>query len=339
MITARDIFPFFYPTTVMFVDDDPHYLTSLGLGMRREGAYRLFISPDDALDFLDGRGGAEVTDGCVSVFGDNPDPVADHVIRFDLRAIARTLFNPNRFDEVSVVVVNYDMPGMNGVEFCRRLAGRSVKKLMLTGSADERVAVEAFNEGVIDGYLSKGAQGGVEPVLARIAELQRRYFADLSRFVGQALAYDHMEFVRSTAFRELFERLCDERGVVEYYVSNEPAGLVLVDGEGRISLLAVRSDAQMEEVRALAVEMRVEKAVVVAIAQRRKMPVFWWGEGSHEGEPWAWERHLFPAEPLDGEYYYALVEGVEQRVDAEGPLAFNRFLERQRAEQQAAWSV
>ena len=141
MNRTSEVFPFFYPTTVLFVDDNPHYLTSIGMGLGPREGHRFFVSPRDALAFLRGRAGAGVTAGCVSVFGDNPDPVADHVIRFDLRAISRTLFNPNRFDEVSVVVVNYDMPGINGVEFCRELGDHPVKKLLFTGTADERVAV------------------------------------------------------------------------------------------------------------------------------------------------------------------------------------------------------
>ncbi|GAB6043606.1 response regulator [Endothiovibrio diazotrophicus] len=320
----------------MFVDDNPHYLGNVSRGLSRRGAYRYFSSPHDGLDFLRGRDRNGVTSACVSVFADNPDPVADHVIRLDLRAISRTLFNPGRFDEVSVVVVNYDMPGINGIEFCRQLGGFPVKRLLFTGTADERVAVEAFNEGVIDGFLPKGEASIFQRLSGWIDELQRRYFADLSRFVGEALAYDSMGFIRDPAFVALFERLCAEREVAEYYVSNEPAGLVLVDGDGRIALLAVQSAAQMEETRALAVELGVAKPLVAQIAKCRSMPVFWWGADEHEGDVRAWAEHLYPAESLEGRYFYTLVEGVESRMGGGVPLSFSRFLERQRVDE---WAV
>ena len=333
MKNNNGVFPFYYPTTVVFVDDNPHYLASIGATLAPQGAYRLFVSPDDALAFLRGRPGASVTDHCVSVFGDNPEPVTDHVIRFDLRAIARTLFYPSRFDEVSEVVVNYAMPGINGVEFCRRLADLPVKKLLFTGTADARVAVDAFNEGGIDGFLTKAEGARIDLLNDRVERLRRDYFADLSRFVDQALTYDSLEFTRSPVFVELLERLREEHGIVEYYVSNEPPGLVLVDHAGRISLLAVQSDEQMEAIRAMAVEMRVAKPLVVSMAARKRMPVFWWGERANEGDPWAWKRHLFPAQPLEGGYFYALVEGVEQRVSDEPLLSFDAYLEQRRDEQ------
>ncbi len=329
MKRSTGVFPFFYPTTVMFVDDNQQYLSSMGTKLRRRGAYRYFVSPHDALSFLEGQRVASAASGCVSLFADNPNPVGDHVIRLDLRSIVRTLLNPARFAEVSVVVINYDMPGINGLELCRKLAHLPVRKLLFTGSADERLAVEAFNEGVIDGFLSKGTQDVFERLGERIEELQRDYFADLSRFVDEALSYDSMEFLRDPSFAHFFERLREKHGVVEFYVSNEPTGLVLVDEEGAVSLLAVQSKAQLAQTAELALELGVEKPLVGEIRARRAMPVFWWGEGISEGKPRDWERHLHPATPLEGDYYYALVEGVHWQDGAGEPLSFKRFVDTQ----------
>lgn len=330
MKRSTGVFPFFYPTTVMFVDDNQRFLTNLGSRLGQPGAYRFFVSPHDALSFLLGRAGPSATSGCVSLFADNPNPVGDHVIRLDLRSIVRTLLNPARFAEVSVVVINYDMPGINGLELCRQLADLPAKKLLFTGSADEKLAVEAFNEGVIDGFLAKGEPEVFERLAERITDLRARYFADLSRFVDEALSLDSMEFLRDPAFSRFFEGLCRERGVAEYYVSNEPTGLVLVDEEGAVSLLAVQSERQLAQTQEMALELGVEESLVDELAARRAMPVFWWGEGVSEGNPRMWEAHLQPIQPLEGGYYYALVEGVEWPLDEPAPLSFKRYLERQR---------
>ena len=338
MKRTRGIFPFFHPTTVMFVDDNHHYLVGLARHFVPMEACRFFVYPHDALAVLRGRAEPSPAGGCVSLFADNPNPVRDHLIRLDLRSIATTLFNPARFAEVSVVVVNYDMPGINGVELCRELADLPVKKLIFTGSADEHLAVEAFNEGVIDGFMRKGEGKLFEQLGERITELQRQYFADQSRFVAEALSYDSMEFLRDPGFIEFFQDLCRERGVTEYYVSNEPTGLVLGDGDGRITLLAVQSEAQMAATRELASGLGVERELVNEIARRRMMPVFWWGEGESEGEPRAWANHLYPAGSLASGYYYALVEGVERRMSEPPPLSFNDYLARRVAEQRGGES-
>lgn len=57
----------------------------------------------------------------------------------------------------AVVVADMQMPGMNGVEFLRRaqqLAPDSVR-LMLTGNADQKTAVEAVNQGHVYQFLNK----------------------------------------------------------------------------------------------------------------------------------------------------------------------------------------
>jgi CheY-like chemotaxis protein len=46
-----------------------------------------------------------------------------------------------------VLVVDYSMPQMNGVEVCEALRHLPCKKILFTGAADEKVAVERLQSG------------------------------------------------------------------------------------------------------------------------------------------------------------------------------------------------
>lgn len=59
--------------------------------------------------------------------------------------------------QVSVVVSDYRMPGMNGVELLKQVHERFPKtiRMILSGYAEAHVVVEAINEGHVDRFLAK----------------------------------------------------------------------------------------------------------------------------------------------------------------------------------------
>jgi DNA-binding NtrC family response regulator len=67
-----------------------------------------------------------------------------------------------RLDEIDpdIIVADYLMPGMNGIEFLEALNrdGRDVPTILVTGQGDERVAVQAMKLGAWD-YLVKSPDG------------------------------------------------------------------------------------------------------------------------------------------------------------------------------------
>lgn len=91
-----------------------------------------------------------------------------------------------------VVVADWQMPGMNGLELCRSLrrtaSGRKMFILLLTGTEDEALLVDAFDAGVDDfitkpfrpRIMSARIKGGV-----RVARLQRKVEQDKQTMMRQ----------------------------------------------------------------------------------------------------------------------------------------------------------
>jgi CheY-like chemotaxis protein len=59
-------------------------------------------------------------------------------VALDLERIYRIAEQRQRFATPSVLVVDYSMPQMNGLEFCAAVAHLPCKKILFTGAADER---------------------------------------------------------------------------------------------------------------------------------------------------------------------------------------------------------
>ena len=148
----RGIRPFYFPTTVAIVDDSPDFLANLSLNLDPTLAFRVFDSPADTLTALTSeQANTPGPERFFSVYQHREEHSFDHhVIDLNMSRIHREVFNDRRFERYSVVVVDYDMPEIDGLEFCRKLEHFPLRKVLLTGKADEKLAVQAFNEGIID---------------------------------------------------------------------------------------------------------------------------------------------------------------------------------------------
>jgi PAS domain S-box-containing protein len=75
--------------------------------------------------------------------------------------------------DYDVVVSDYQMPGMDGIQFlkCLRSRGDDIPFILFTGKGREEVAMEALNNGA-DYYIQKGVQ--VRPMFAELANMVRR---------------------------------------------------------------------------------------------------------------------------------------------------------------------
>jgi len=108
-----------------------------------------------------GAGSAEADDRCVLVVDD--DAVLRRVVRAVLEADGFRVLEAHNGQEglelaaserPRVVILDVMMPGLDGVEVCRRLDHRATKVLMLTALGDVTTEVASLEAGA-RGYLTK----------------------------------------------------------------------------------------------------------------------------------------------------------------------------------------
>ena len=103
-------------------------------------------------------------------------------INFDINGLHQTVYNHNRFSEISTLVVDYSMPSMNGIELCQQIKkiNKEIRIIMLTGEADQTLAVNAFNAGLINKFIVKNNADIVGATLESVLQQQKDYFLSLS---------------------------------------------------------------------------------------------------------------------------------------------------------------
>ena len=175
---------FAHPTTILIVDDDPVYLRNLALALSSRWAVRTTSSPKRAIEFMRAAN----------------EPV------FTLEQAYRRVFDPHRFKTPAILVADYDMPEMNGLELCDALRDASVETILLTGKADKKTAVNAFNEGLISRFLNKQTPDVLQFLTQYFSELNQEFFTKRYSYSIHETRHetDGVEFLRDRAFIKTF---------------------------------------------------------------------------------------------------------------------------------------
>lgn len=340
-MTMDTIKPFYFPTTVTFVDDSAAFLSNLCLQLEPNLAFRLFSSSREALRFVNERhrpGAPE--EQIFTPYRDRTDEdEAQQVIAMSVDTVRNQVFDNDRFQATSVVVVDYDMPGLNGLEFCRRITDPAVRKIMLTGKANEHIAVESFNEGIIHRFIRKQDASAISALNRAVRDMQHAYFDNRCQSILDTLVTSEYTFLRDEALVARVRELFDSLGIVEHYLSYSPNGLLMLDGTGKSYLLIVHTNETLQGVREIASVQGAPAGFFDALDSGGSLPYFWQTSGYFPADGIAWESCMHPATQFAGQqtYVYTVIPNPPA-FDLSQVLSYDRYLEWLDREIQKTWS-
>lgn len=318
--TQLTLAPYYHPTTICFVDDNESFLASLELELPGDWACRTFSDPEEALDYLNQPIPLEpLMDRCFSLQRD----AKQAVIHLDLSLIEQEISHVDRFRRNSVLVVDYAMPSLNGLQFCQALQDTHIRRAMLTGVADEKLAVEAFNAGLIHRFIPKQTD---DPILAThdfVEELVAEYFNQYTVRLKSALAIDPPAFLTDQVVASWVQALMAEHNLVEYYLVDEPPGFLMLKSNGQIWRTAILSAAEVAEQAKLAGEFGAPAPLVNALAAGDRA-LFLAGlspEDYFGDEDFPWEEHVQDAEPLGNDWTVAIWKDAPGDIDFDPAIA------------------
>lgn len=318
----------YYPTRVLLLDDNKVFLDSLALGLSNHQQTVQFVKPTEAAAFLKEQEAKQLkADKWFSHFHDfeiqSRDMVAHTATDVETFSIHKEIYNPHRFDEVSVMVVDYAMPKQNGIEFCRQFKDSPVKKILITGNATLETAIEAFNEGVIDKFLVKAqGEGFFETLKEEIILLQNAYFNDFSAAVmNQFLAIENSPF-KDEKFCAQYKELLQGVKSKEYYMIDHNGSLLVLDEKAQPSWLFIKTEEELtNDLDAAKYAEGSSKDIIKKLQQRSHM-VYLFTQKDYETSPRDWDKYLHLAQILHGskgKYYY---------VHIDQPSAYDKSLDK-----------
>src|SRR6202451_1677308 len=145
-----------------------------------------------------------------------------------------------RGDLVALILADYRMPEMNGIEFLEQ--GMDIypgaRRILLTAYADTGAAIDAINVVDLDHYLLKPWDPPEEKLYPVVDSLLESWFSSDHRPVPETKVVGHRWSARSSEVREFLAR---NQVPYRWYASDEPEGQRLLDRAegGRLALPVV----------------------------------------------------------------------------------------------------
>lgn len=296
-----------FPTKVIFVDDNNILLESLPPVLDDNIAtYDYFDNPESALELI------------------NNSPSSFSIQDHKIDDIYKIIYNPARYEEISTVIVDYEMPSMKGLEFLEKLKNPYIRKILYTGAADDNLAINAFNKGIIDGYIPKNISNQSEVINNFIRESRLKYFRSLTDVSVEAILREYSaENPEGTAFYdplfiEYFDQLIVENNICEYYLNEISGSFVFLSPKGKPSVLFTypaeileRSNLEFQSILEdkIAEGSKIPSSLIKDLEKNHKTICFpFCGEDMYP-EPENWEMYAYPIKVLKGKqkYYVAYV--------------------------------
>lgn len=317
---------YFFPTQVVFVDDDPRAFEEIKLLLNKDFAtYSYYHNPYQAIDVINNNSKAEI------FFNKSFDGEIDYNTIYQLY---NEIYNSNRFNEISCIVVDYDMPGMDGLELCRRIKNPYVKKILLTGAADENLAIEAFNQGLINAYIRKHEPGIYDLLNNHIFSGQQNYFRALTNPPLDIIFKKWATAIFDPKFTNFFKNFIKEKKIVEYYLIDLVGSFLCLTADGTPNILYTFNEESLEQ-NLEAIEERLYYTSTSAkslpagfledLQAKNKVLCFpFTGDNMHP-HPSEWADFIYPLQMINGQqpYYIAYVANVNYLRQEK--LSFNQY--------------
>jgi CheY-like chemotaxis protein len=300
------ISPFHFPTSVALVDDHSIFLEHLSLNFGQNLAYHLFSDPEQALRFINRETISAIDQENVFAVCDQETDFneTNHIVNFRLDSIYRKIYDKNRFSQISVVVTDYNMPQMDGLSFCQLIKNKNIKKILLTGKADETLAIKALNEKTIDFFIQKQRPDTVSQLLDAVQELQKAYFETVENLLVDSLTSGPYKFLTDPELSRYFNQACSNLHIVEHYLATSPDRILMLDNKAKAYSFLVYTKTALEAQCQVANLQDAPKGLVEALISNKYVPYFYKPPGYYgPGYP-DWQKYLHPAHRVQGEELY-----------------------------------
>jgi CheY-like chemotaxis protein len=256
------------PGTIVLLDDDPDYLEMMAMVLPAQWPLRLFLRPQDCIRQLLQEPPHWDTDASaqqqiVDRWRRDRTPLIPQILRYWEQETAR-------YGQPQVCVVDYSMPAMNGLKVLQALGDWPGSRVMLTGQADEQLAVTAFNEGLIQQFIPKQVSDMAHRLVESVQRLQVAASGRTAQIWRATLNPRQYSLLRSSSVARDLNGWTG-RHWIEHVVIGDPFGILGRDAEGNVGWLQLEPASGLEELAELAEDSVTSVDALSDIRQGRQL--------------------------------------------------------------------
>ena len=339
---------FFYPTTVVLVDNDVESSSETALKLQEQYNVITYTDAKKAYTALTQKANQNTFTGWKT----------SHKISNTLQ-YRDEVYNKNRFNEVLIVVLEYDMRDSEKQDaiykadfFIYALSTNDQKESSRHDHhKHEYILLTLRRLETLDGYftkevlrkdsqISKTNPSYITELLDKINFLMTDEFQTISHSVATLLVKDKTSFLNDGNFLPILNAYLEEHKICEGYLFDSQGSLVLLDNKVNIHWLFVRNETGIRSSINKAKERGAPQSVIQALESKKFILSLYEPEDFERREKIDWDAYLIKADVfrddnkkhevfgyIPSDYYYAFTQNFpEHGINIESIVSYESFL-------------
>lgn len=169
-----------------------------------------------------------------------------------LSPLLRFLALPTRFEIVGVAFSDFVMPVITGDVLLGRNREPGLQCVLVTGVADNVVAVQAFNDRQIDAFVPKHSPNIYEDLFALLRSHLEQSAATRGQVLACTITVRRLELLSTPSIKARLQALLDSLDAVEHVLLGKPFGLVVLTAGLRLLWVQLDDeDTLLEQLRSM----------------------------------------------------------------------------------------
>ena len=252
---------------IVFLDDAIDYLELVGMVLPPQWHVELFSRPATFLQRMAGEPARWEAD------------VARQLSMLDRHRHGQPLIPlllnywstcPERLMLARVCVVDYAMPGADGLQVLSSLVDWPGSRVMLTGQAEDQIAIRAFNEGLIEQFVQKQTHQIAQVLVGMLSRLLYQPHARIDAAWRTALRAEQLGLLRTASVDGQLSEYARQHWV-EHAVVDEPFGILGLRQDGSCEWMQLEPAGHLAELAELAASVGLPGDQVRDIEQARRL--------------------------------------------------------------------
>ncbi|MFN8769792.1 MAG: response regulator [Neisseriaceae bacterium] len=300
----------YYPLKVLCIDDDPSILEILKSNLDKHYSVSTFSSANEVLSQLDKiYSKPTIEEYFKKIINKSGNDEGSLQLELKIEEITDLSETHSNHEKSCIIICDYRMPDINGIEFFKKLAHLNVKKILLTEHQEYQEVLSAFNSGTIDLFLLKSDENLMTNLLNGIKNLSEEYFLDSTHFIKESIELEKDLPLSDTTFEKFFQNLLKEYNITEHYLADENGSFLLINARGERYCLVIHTDNSLDKFTNLYSEPDFDY-FTQQISKRQKIPFFGIKVDPTKIELNQWNNFLYTPQVLNGKdiYYYHILK-------------------------------
>ncbi len=295
---------FYFRPTLVIIDDNKQFTDSLAESLRDRFKVIVFNKEHELLEWIERYKSTLLNTSFINDFSESEYSydVLTSLVELNLNKIVELAHNKEKYDEIGVLIADYVMPEINGIDLCKKLAHSKFKKLLLTGIADYKMGVAAMNEHAIDFFINK--EIARDELIAKIEHYAFEYYTEITTSLATHLEAKQKLPLSDQHFINYFTNFIKVNQIKEYYLIDKNGSLLLINELGKKSVFIVHTDTSLEGITTIIEDDPEMSAFIDTLKTRASIPWFGIGTSIDYNNLSTWQNHLYTPETICGNSKY-----------------------------------